>query len=73
METHNENENALLTLLKAKQNHEEYDQTKLLQLLQQLHSSNQIQITQIQQEIDKVENINKLCNLTLQIKIFQFM
>jgi len=73
MEANNENQNALLNILKAKQNHEEYDQTKLTQLLQQIHSSNQAQIKQLQQEIDKVDNINKLCNLTLQIKIFQYM
>jgi len=73
MEELQEKEKTLFHLINESQNNGDYDKEKINNLLTQVLTENTNQADQLTKEIEMIENTNKLCNLSLQISLLQYM
>ena len=74
MEILQEKEKRIFDLVKDSSNDDEaISSVKAKVLVQEVISTHQIQRDSIRQEIERVENVNKLCNLNLQMKIIEYL
>jgi len=73
METLQEKEKTLLNLINENQNNEEHDKEKIESALQDVISLHNALTEKMREEIDAMENANKLCNLNLQVALLQYM
>jgi len=73
METLQEKEKTLLNLINENQNNGEHDKEKIESALQDVISLHNALTEKMREEIDAMENANKLCNLNLQVALLQYM